>query len=233
MVDLSASGQAIQQQLSNSAILAAGASYYAGAGGIIESGTMTQAQLDQAMVDSYNNALSTVLNTEYFNSQMLLEQQAATTMTQLSAAIDSLTSAATVLAVAGVVADMAATVVTAEDALQVQTAVAVLDADLTQQDVDTYNTALNTVEVLAQSAAGFLAASRDSGVTGAIDSYAASNNISMSSYSSVTFNVNQQNMDFLSVTFAGGFGIAFMGDLQTEIKTADEVWTAGTTYGGS
>lgn len=232
MTDLSISGQTIQDQLNKSAILSAGAGYYASVGGIIESGTMTQAQLDQAMVDSYNAALNAVLTTEYFNSQMLLEQQSEATMVQLSAAIDNLTEAASVLAVAGVVADMAAAVTTAEDAMQVQAAVSILDADLTQQDVDNYNSALGTVETLAQAAAGFLAASRDSSVTGAIDSYAASNNISMASYSSVTFNVNQQNIDFLTVTFAGGFGIGFMGDLQTEIKTADEVWTAGTTYGG-
>lgn len=231
MVNLSASGQTIRDQLTKSSTLAAGATYYAGVGGIIESGTMTQAQIDQAMVDSYNSALNTVLTTEYFNSKILLEQQANVTMSQLSAAVDNLASAATVLAIAGVVSDMAANVATSEDAMQVQSAISVLDAELTQQDVDNYNNALTSVETLAQSAAGYLAASRDVGVTGAIDNYAASNNISMSSYSSVTFSVDQQNMDFLTITFAGGYGIGLMGDLQAEIKTADEVWTAGTTYG--
>ena len=235
MTNLANAGRTIQDQLSASAILSAGAGYYASVGGIIEDGTMTQAQLDQAMVDAYNSALNTVLTTEYYNASMLLEDQYDVTMARLSTAIDDLTAAASVLAVAGVVADMAAEAVTTEDNLQVQAAVSVMDASLTAGDVSNYNNALSNVENLAQSAAGFLAASQNSSVTGAIDSYAANNNISMASYSAVTFNVNQNNTDFLTVMFMDNtYGIGFSGAMVGDFKTANDVWGAGMNiYGGS
>lgn len=235
MTNLANAGYTIQSQLEASTILAAGAGYYASVGSIIEDGTMTQAQLDQAMVDAYNSALNTVLTTEYYNASMLLEDQFDVTMAQLDTAINDLTAAASVLAVAGVVADMAASAETAEDNLQVQAAVSVMDASLTAGDVANYNNALSNVETLAQSAAGFLAASQNASVTGAIDSYAANNNLSMASYSSVTFNVNQNNTDFLTVMFMDNtYGIGFSGAMAADFIDAASVWGAGVNiYGGS
>lgn len=234
MVDLSAAGQVIQNQLTASSILSAGAAQYAGVGGIVADGSVTQAQIDQAMLDAYNNAVNTVLTTEYYTASIMLQDQATATLAQLDSAIDDLTAAAATLAIAGAVADLAADAVTAEDNLRVQAAVEVMDPTLSQADVDTYNGALANVEAIAQSAAGFLAASRDASVTGAIDSYAAQNGYSMASYSSVTFSVNAQNMDYLTVTFAGGGGFGIVGFFQGDIKSAEEVWAAGATvYGGS
>lgn len=235
MTNLANAGHTIQDQLTASAILSAGAGYYASVGGVIAEGTMTQAQLNQAMVDAYNSALNTVLTTEYYNASMMLEDQFEVTRAQLNTAIDDLTAAASVLAVAGVVADMAADAVTVEDNLQVQAAVSVMDASLTAGDVSAYNNALSNVENLAQSAAGFLAASQNASVTGAIDSYAANNNLSMASYSAVTFNVNQNNTDFLTVMFMDNtYGIGFSGSMSGDIVDAASVWGAGATiYGGS
>lgn len=235
MIDLANAGNTIRDQLTASTILAAGANYYAGVGGIIADGTMTQAQLDQAMVDAYNDALDTVLTTEYYSASMMLEDQAEMTLAQLDSALNDLTAAASVLAIAGVVADMAASAETVEENLQVQAAVSVMDASLTSADVANYNNALSNVENIAQSAAGFLAASQNASVTGAIDSYAANNNLSMASYSSVTFSVNQQNTDFLTVVFMDNtYGIGFSGAMAGDFKSAADVWGAGVNiYGGS
>ena len=61
--DLATAANSIMDQVNLSRTLATGASYYAGVGGIAPDGSVTQAQLDAALVDAYNNAYQTVLNT--------------------------------------------------------------------------------------------------------------------------------------------------------------------------
>ena len=95
-------------QVRLSRTLAAGASYYAGVGGIAPDGSVTAAQLSAQMVSAYNDALTDVQNATYYNTSMLLDDQADLALNNMSAAIDALVDATTTFATVSAVAEMAA-----------------------------------------------------------------------------------------------------------------------------
>ncbi len=222
-------------QVNLSRTLATGASYYAGVGGIAPDGSVTQAQLDAVIVDAYNNAYNTVLSTTYYDTQTLLEDQHDLAMTNLSTSVDALVDATLTFATVGAVAEMAAeaSAGTPEDQMEVQSILSTTDMTISDADVAEYNGALADVEKYAQEAAGFLAASVDTRITDTSDQWAASNSVSVASYTSVTYDATT---DMLFMQFAndtGGYmSIQFDGYLTGSFKTAEDIYNTGIAYGG-
>lgn len=220
-------------QVNLSRTLATGASYYAGVGGIAPDGSVTQAQLDAVIVDAYNDAYNTVLNTTYYNTETLLTDQHDLAMTNLSTSVDALVEATTTFATVGAVADMAAeaSAGTVEDQERVQEILATTDMTISDADVEEYNEALADVEKYAQEAAGFLAASMDTRITDTTDQWAASNNVSVATYTSVTYDATNDIlfMEFANQTYTS---ISFQNYLQGSFKSADDIYNTGIAYGG-
>ncbi len=221
-------------QVRLSRTLAAGASYYAGVGGIAPDGSVTAAQLSVQMVSAYNDALTNVQNATYYNTSMLLDDQANLALDNMSVAIDALVDATTTFATVSAVADMAAEADTVQEQMDLQNTVSVSDMSVTDADVDDYNTALADVEVYAQEAAGFLAASSNVQITSSTDDWAAQNNISVASYNTVTYDATTDIllMDFYTNQNNGWAAVGFEGYLTGDFKTADDIYTAGVAYGG-
>ena len=232
--DLATAADNLMDQVRLSRTLAAGASYYAGVGGIAPDGSVTAAQLSVQMVSAYNDALTNVQNNTYYNTSMLLDDQAEIALDNMSLAIDALVDATTTFATVGVVAEMAAEVDTVQEQLDFQEVVQVSDMSVTESDVEDYNTALADVETYAQEAAGFLAASNNVQITSTTDDWAANNNVSMASYNSITYDATTDIliMDFYTDQNNGWATVGFEGFLTGEFKTADEIYTAGIAYGG-
>lgn len=221
-------------QVRLSRTLAAGASYYAGVGGIAPDGSVTAAQLSVQMVSAYNDALTNVQNATYYNTSMLLDDQANLALDNMSVAIDALVDATTTFATVSAVADMAANADTVQEQMDLQNMISVSDMSVTDADVDDYNTALADVEVYAQEAAGFLAASNNVQITSSTDDWAAQNNISVASYNTVTYDATTDIllMDFYTNQNNGWAAVGFEGYLTGDFKTADDIYTAGVAYGG-
>ncbi len=220
-------------QVNLSRTLMVGSTYYAGVGGIAPDGSVTQAQLTATMVSAYNDAYQTVLDTSYYNTQMLLEDQADVAMENLDTAVDALVAATATFATVGAVAEMAAdaSTGTVDDQLEAQAALEATDMTITEADVQEFNTAVADVEKYAQEAAGFLAASRNTGITDTADNWAASNNVSVASYTAVTYDATTDLlfMEFANQTYTS---ISFQNYLVNDFKTADDIYNTGIAYGG-
>ena len=221
-------------QVRLSRTLAAGASYYAGVGGIAPDGSVTAAQLSAQMVSAYNNALTNVQNAQYYNTSVLLEDQADIALANMSVAIDALVDATSTFATVSAVADMAAEADTVQEQMDLQEVVSVSDMSITEADVEEYNTALADVETYAQEAAGFLSASNNVQITSSTDNWADQNNISVASYSSVTYDATTDLliMEFYNQGNEAWGGVGVEGYLQGDFKTADDIYNAGIAYGG-
>jgi len=220
-------------QIKLSRTLVAGASYYAGVGGIAPDGSITQAQLTVQMASAYNDAMQGVRETTYYNTSIMLGDQADLALDNMSLAIDALVDATATFATVGAVAEMAAEADTPQEQLDLRE-VASITGDITEADVEEYNIALSDVEVYAQEAAGFLAASNNVEITSATDNWAESNSISIASYSSVTYDATTDLllMDFYNKNTGQWGGVAFEGFMQGEYKTAEDIYNTGLAYGG-
>jgi hypothetical protein len=223
-----------QMQLSRT--LAAGANYYAGVGGIAPDGSVTQGQLSVQMVSAYNDAYQAVLDTSYYNTQMLLEDQADVAMDNLSLAIDNLVDATATFATVGAVAEMAAEaeVGTVEEQIEVQNILEQQDMTITEADVQTYNTAVEDVEKYAQEAAGFLAASMNTEITASTDNWAENNQIELTQYTSITYDATTDLliMDFYNQSNGAYGSVGYEGFLYNSYKTAEDIYNTGIAYGG-
>lgn len=221
-------------QVRLSRTLATGASYYAGVGGIAPDGSVTAAQLSAQMVSAYNTALADVQNATYYNTSMLLEDQADIALANMSTAVDALVAATTTFATVGAVAEMAAEADTVQEQMDLQEVVSVSDMTITDADVEEYNTALADVETYAQEAAGFLSAASNTTITSSTDNWAAQNNTSVASYGSVTYDATTDLliMEFYNSNNGTWNGVGFEGYLQSDFKTADDIYNTGIAYGG-
>ena len=220
-------------QVNLSRTLATGASYYAGVGGIAPDGSVTQAQLNTVIVEAYNDAYNTVLSTTYYDTSTLLVDQHDIAMENLSTSVDALVDATLTFATVGAVAEMAAeaSAGTPEDQMEVQDILATNDMMITEGDVEEYNTAVSDVEKYAQEAAGFLAASTDTRITDTTDNWASNNNVSVATYTSVTYDATTDLlfMEFANQTYTS---ISFQGYLQGSFKSAEDIYNTGVAYGG-
>ena len=120
---------------------------------------------------------------------------------------------------------------TVDDQLQAQAALETTDMTISETDVADYNNAVADVEKYAQEAAGFLAASMDTRITDSTDSWAANNNVSVATYTSVTYDATTDLlfMEFANQTYTS---ISFQNYLQGSFKSADDIYNTGIAYGG-
>lgn len=221
-------------QVKLSQTLATGASYYAGVGGIAPDGSVTAAQLTIEMVGAYNDALANVQNAQYYNTAILLEDQADIALDNMSVAVDALVDATATFATVGAVAEMAAEADTVQEQMDLQEVVSVSDMTISEADVQEYNAAVADVETYAQEAAGFLAASNNTQITSSTDDWAQQNNISVASYSSVTYDATTDLliMEFYNNSNEAWGGVGFEGYLTGDFKTAEDIYATGIAYGG-
>jgi hypothetical protein len=222
------------EQVKLSRTLAAGASYHAGVGGIAPDGSVTSAQLNNEMVSAYNDAIENVKSTTYYNTSMLLEDQSDIALDNMSTAIDALVDATVTFATVSAVAEIASEADTVQEQLEVQEVVSTTDMTISEADVEEYNTALADVETYAQEAAGFLSASTNTSLTSTSDQWAEQNNVSVASYSSVTYDATADIlvMRFYSQNSEDYRGISFHKFLAKNFVTAEDIYNTGIAYGG-
>jgi hypothetical protein len=234
MTDLSQAANIIMEQVKLSRTLAAGASYHAGVGGIAPDGSVTSAQLNNEMVSAYNDAIENVKSTTYYNTSMLLEDQSDIALDNMSTAIDALVDATVTFATVSAVAEIASEADTVQEQLEVQEVVSTTDMTISEADVEEYNTALADVETYAQEAAGFLSASTNTSLTSTSDQWAEQNNVSVASYSSVTYDATADIlvMRFYSQNSEDYRGISFHKFLTKNFVTAEDIYNTGIAYGG-
>lgn len=196
---------------------------------IVSDGTMAPSQITDQMVLDYNNAYQAVLDASYLTASDVLANEANTALVNMSLAIDDLVAATSVLATVATVADMAANATTTQQQLQAQAALANTDMTVSQADVDAFNTAASAIESYAQQAGAYMSASQDANISGAIDSYAAANNVAVASYTAVSYT---QSIDQFIIQFGTSAYLEFNGAFTDQTKTVNEIWQ-NVGYGSS
>ena len=214
---LEATARAIQNQLNLSNTLSVGATHFATTGKAIDANGLDAAQITQQMMNDYNAAIDAVINTNYASATDVFIEAHNAAMVNLNASVDQLVSATVVLSSVVAVADMAAGADTTQEQVALQN---VLTNDpglqITQVEVDNFNQSLDAVGSYAREAGAFLAAAGNSGLTSAVDNFAATNGVAVGAYTAVTFH---QTMDQYIITwgdhgFSGGWQGYNMGDIQ-------------------
>jgi hypothetical protein len=165
---------------------------------------------------------------------MLLEDHSDIALDNMSTAIDALVDATATFATVSAVAEIASEADTVQEQLEVQEVVSTTDMTISEADVEEYNTALADVESYAQEAAGFLSASTNTSLTSTSDQWAEENNVSVASYSSVTYDATADIlvMRFFSQNSEDYRGISFHNFLTKNFVTAEDIYNTGIAYGG-
>jgi hypothetical protein len=223
MTDLQGSAQTILNQLSAAQSLTAGATYSASNGDILAPGVMQTATITEQMRLDYNSDVQGVIDATYYNAEMLFQDQYTATMVNLDSAVDNLVAATAVLMEVQAVANMAANADTVTEQMAVQAVLTNNDMTITAADVSNYNNALGAVQSYARDAGAFLAASRNSTMTGTVDAYAANSGTSLYG-TTVTYSATA---DILNISGADAFGIGLQGLLQASTVSVEDVYAAG------
>ncbi len=223
MTNLQGSAQAILDQLTASQSLTAGAIYSASNGDILAPGVMQDAAITEQMRLDYNSDVQGVIDATYYNAEMLFQDQYTATMVNLDSAVDNLVAATAVLAEVQAVANMAANADTVTEQMAVQAVLSNNDMTITAADVSNYNNALGAVQSYARDAGAFLAASRNSTMTGTVDAYASNSGASLYG-ATVTYSATA---DILNISGADAFGIGLQGLLQANTVSVEDVYAAG------
>ena len=222
MNNLQGSAQAILNQLAAAQSLTAGSVYSAGQGDIIAPGVMQNASITEQMLAAYNADVQGVIDATYYNAELLFQDQYAATMVNLDSAVDNLVAATAVLMEVQAVANMAANADTVQEQMVVQAVLSNNDMTITAADVSNYNNALGAVQSYARDAGAFLAASRNTTMTGTVDAYAANSGTSLYG-TSVTYSATA---DILNISGADAFGIGLQGLLQANTVSVEDVYAA-------
>jgi hypothetical protein len=223
MTDLQASAQTILNQLSAAQSLTAGATYSASNGDILAPGVMQTATVTEQMRLDYNADVQGVIDATYYNAEMLFQDQYTATMVNLDSAVDNLVAATAVLMEVQAVANMAANADTVQEQLAVQAVLTNNDMTISAADVSNYNNALGAVQSYARDAGAFLAASRNTTMTGTVDAYAANSGTSLYG-ASVAYSATA---DIMNISATNVFGIGLQGLLGAETVTLADVYAAG------
>jgi hypothetical protein len=144
-------------------------------------------------------------------------------MVNLDSAVDNLVAATAVLMEVQAVANMAAQADTIPEQLAMQAVLTNNDMTISAADVSNYNTALGAVQTYARDAGAFLAASRNSSLTGAADSFAA--NSSTSLYGATV--AYSATADIINISAGNAFGVGFQGFLSSNAVNLADVYAAG------
>ena len=222
MNNLQGSAQAILNQLAAAQSLTAGSVYSAGQGDIIAPGVMQNASITEQMLAAYNADVQGVIDATYYNAELLFQDQYAATMVNLDSAVDNLVAATAVLMEVQAVANMAANADTVQEQMVVQAVLSNNDMTITAADVSNYNNALGAVQSYARDAGAFLAASRNTTMTGTVDAYAANSGTSLYG-TTVTYSATA---DILNISGADAFGIGLQGLLQANTVSVEDVYAA-------
>jgi hypothetical protein len=225
MDNLFLAAKAIDEQLDAATALSTTLNQYAQTGLVAEDGVTDPALITSQMAADFNGAVNTVINTEYMTARELFLEEHEEAMANLDLAIDQLTAATAVLATTSAVMDMAASADSTQEQLQVQAALSVMDTTITQSEVNAFNSALGSVETYSQQAGAFLSAANNGFLTSTVNNYAASNNLSIGSYTGATYNVDHM------LIMWGGNGLSFYGENQ--VIDADSVYDDAGIYGNS
>jgi phosphoribosylformylglycinamidine (FGAM) synthase-like enzyme len=223
MTDLQGSAQTILNQLNAAQSLTAGATYSASNGDILEPGIMQDATVTEQMWLDYNSDIQGVIDATYYNAEMLFQDQYAATMVNLDSAVDNLVAATAVLMEVQAVANMAANADTVQEQMAVQAVLTNNDMTVSAADVSNYNNALGAVQSYARDAGAFLAASRNTTMTGTVDAYAASSGTNL--YGATV--AYSPTFDIMNISAANVFGIGLQGLLGADTVTLADVYAAG------
>ena len=223
MTNLQGSAQTILDQLTASQSLTAGAVYSASNGDILAPGVMQTASVTEQMRLDYNSDVQGVIDATYYNAELLFQDQYAATMVNLDSAVDNLVAATAVLMEVQAVANMAANADTVQEQMALQTVLTNNDMTISAADVSNYNNALGAVQAYARDAGAFLAASRNTTMTGTVDAYAANSGTSLYG-ATVTYSATA---DILNITGADAFGIGLSSLLQANTVSVEDVYAAG------
>jgi hypothetical protein len=223
MTELQGSAQTILNQLSAAQGLTAGATYSASNGDILAPGVMQTATVTEQMRLDYNSDVQGVIDATYYNAELLFQDQYVATMVNLDSAVDNLVAATAVLMEVQAVANMAAQADTVQEQMAFQTILTNNDMTLTAADVSNYNAALGAVQTYARDAGAFLAASRNTTMTGTVDAYAANSGTSLYG-ATVAYSATA---DIMNITGADAFGIGLQGLLGANVVTLEDVYAAG------
>jgi hypothetical protein len=223
MTDLQGSAQTLLNQLSAAQSLTAGAVYSAGQGDILAPGVMQTATVTEQMRLDYNADVQGVIDATYYNAEMLFQDQYTATMVNLDSAVDNLVAATAVLMEVQAVANMAANADTVQEQMAVQAVLTNNDMTVSAADVNNYNNALGAVQSYARDAGAFLAASRNTTMTGTVDAYAANSGTNL--YGATV--AYSPTFDIMNITAANVFGIGLQGLLGADTVTLADVYAAG------
>lgn len=223
MTDLQGSAQAILDQLAASQSLTTGAVYYAANGEIIAPGVMQDATITEQMRLNYNSDIQGVIDATYYNAEMLFQDQHDQAMVNLDSAIDTLVAATAVLMEVQAIANMAANADTVTEQLAFQAILTNNDMTISAGDVSNYNNALGAVQTYARDAGAFLAASRNTTMTGSVDAYAANTGTSL--YGATV--AYSPTFDIMAVNIGQTYSIGLQGLLGADTVTVADVYAAG------
>ena len=161
------SSQAIRDTFKYGIQAIGGMANYAHLGGIANTGVVDQGLIEKAKQDAYNQAVLDFKNATYTydpNADQYFEDQSQQAMSNLGETIDAYVDAATALIEVATVNEMAQDAAEAPDsreAMALQEYVEANDVLLDDTEVEDYNTALQAVEVAAQTAAAYMAVAND------------------------------------------------------------------------
>jgi hypothetical protein len=223
ITNLQGSAQTILNQLSAAQSLTAGATYYAADGSIIDPGIMETAIVTEQMRLDYNSDIQGVIDATYYNAELLFQDNYVATMANLDTAVDNLVAATAVLMEVQAVANMAANADTVQEQMAFQTILTNNDMTITAADVSNYNNALGAVQTYARDAGAFLAASRNTTMTGTVDAYAANSGTSFYG-ATVAYSATA---DIMNISATNVFGIGLQGLLGADTVTLADVYAAG------
>ena len=161
------SSQALRDTFKYGIQAVGGMANYAHLGGIANTGVVDQGLIEKAKQDAYNQAVLDFKNATYTydpNADQYFEDQSQQAMDNLGETIDAYVDAATALIEVATVNEMAQDAAEAPDsreAMALQEYVEANDVLLDDTEVEDYNTALQAVEVAAQTAAAYMAVAND------------------------------------------------------------------------
>jgi hypothetical protein len=223
MTDLQGSAQTILNQLSAAQSLTAGAVYSAGQGDVLAPGVMQTATVTEQMRLDYNSDIQGVIDATYYNAEILFQDRHEQAMVNLDTAVDNLVAATAVLMEVQAVANMAANADTVQEQMAFQTILTNNDMTISAADVSNYNSALGAVQTYARDAGAFLAASRNTTMTGTVDAYAANSGTSLYG-ATVAYSATA---DIMNISATNVFGIGLQGLLGADTVTLADVYAAG------
>lgn len=223
IANLTTSAQTILDQINRSQALTSGAVAAASSGDILAPGVMQTASVTDQMQNAYNNAITGVINANYYTTQELMLDQHEIAMDHLDTAIDSLVDASLVLMTAATVSDMAASADTVQEQQALQT---ILENSpgmaITDTEQGNYNTALGAVQEYAREAGAFLAAANNVQMTGMVDAYTSQANVSLYG-ATVAYNATA---DIINISAGNAFGMGFQGFLASNTVSAEDVYAS-------